>query len=166
MNSFENILKFYSRLFNMDEKEIELFLPRDLLWQTLTHKTYFHGKYPYNEKLAFQGRFVLKFHISLKIVESISIDKNNDIFTLEKIEEFISPETLGPLALEYGILEVLRWKPAYKDIMKSGLLKVASESLCAIVGAIFLHRGGAVTKKFIEEKIFIKNNRLEFNNYK
>lgn len=37
---------------------------------------------------------------------------------------------------------------------ESGLLKIASESLCAIIGAIFLHKGGAVTKEFIEKKIF------------
>ncbi|KTW29734.1 hypothetical protein T552_00941 [Pneumocystis carinii B80] len=148
----------------MNEKEVELFLPKNLLWQSLTYKTYFHGKYPYNEKLAFQGRIVLKFHISLKMSESI--DKNKDIFTLRKIEDLINSKVLGELALEYGILEVLRWNPAYKDIMRSGLLKVASESLCAIVGAIFLYRGGAATKKFIEEKIFIKNNILEFNNHK
>lgn len=55
MNTSENILRFYSRLFNMDQKEIQIFLPATLLWQILTHKTYFHGKYPYNEKLAFQG---------------------------------------------------------------------------------------------------------------
>lgn len=76
----------------------------------------------------------------------------------------MSPEKLGALALEYGILDVLRWKPAYEDTMKSGLLKVASESLCAIVGATFLYRGGAAAKKFIEEKILI-NNKLGFNNH-
>ncbi|KAG5513726.1 hypothetical protein PMAC_000764 [Pneumocystis sp. 'macacae'] len=144
-DSLNSVLEFYSNLFSLTKAEVPSFLPLDLLWQALTHKSYQHGKFPYNEKLSFQGRQVLKFHLALYTVSSFSIYKNN-ILTLKKIHDFTSPQTMGVLALQYGIDK--------SNHKKSGLLKIASESLCAIIGAMFLHKGGAVTKEFIEKKIF------------
>lgn len=54
-DSFNSILEFYSNLFDLSKAEVPSFLPPDLLWQALTHKSYQHGKFPYNEKLSFQG---------------------------------------------------------------------------------------------------------------
>ncbi|KAG4306149.1 hypothetical protein PORY_000137 [Pneumocystis oryctolagi] len=151
--SFDSVLEFYSRLFDLNKTEVSTFLPPDLLWQALTHKSYKHGKFPYNEKLSFQGRQVLKFHFALHITSLFPIYKNENVLTFKKMNDFVSPQTIGTLALKYGIDQVLRWKPAYDNLKASGLLKIASESLCAIIGAMFLHKGGAITKNFIEKKI-------------
>ncbi|KAG4301938.1 hypothetical protein PCANB_002036 [Pneumocystis canis] len=151
--SFDSISEFYSQVFDINKSEVSTFLPTNLLWQILTHKSYQHGKFPYNEKLVFQGKQVLKFHLALNTISIFPIYKNKNILTLKKIKQFINPETMGKLALKYNIDQVLLWEPAYDDLQKSGLLKVASESFFAIIGAIFLYKGGAAAQNFIEKKI-------------
>lgn len=107
--------------------------------QVFTHKSFQHGKSPYNEKLAFLGRRVLAYHVSTySLTHPIDLEVL-DYRNVAKVIESIP-----------GFTALLRWKPKNEEaVLESGRKKVAAESFLALVGAIELRCGGHVAAKFV-----------------
>lgn len=129
--------------------------------QIFTHKSFNHGKLPYNEKLAFLGRRVLYLRVSEYLMSRptstpSSIDGlDMDAISTRRLEDILSLQKLGDLAMSLdGLPTLLRWKPKdVRDKQASGQRKVAAESLMALVGAVESQFGASCAKSFVESNI-------------
>ncbi|KAI5844168.1 ribonuclease-III-like-domain-containing protein, partial [Tricharina praecox] len=168
----------YLKLFGKD-----LGLSEDVKWQAVTHKTFDHGRQPFNSKLKFLGKRLLQTQISIHLLsvplkggpkepkpsvyKSLegSLYQNPEPFVHEdykslenitgaRIEGLMSESRLMPLIEEVGLPNVMRWKPAeISDLKRSGQQPVALECLFAITGAVALQKGGDVAVQFIRDRI-------------
>jgi large subunit ribosomal protein L15 len=66
----------------------------------------------------------------------------------------LSKNRLAQVGKEYGLQEVLRWKPKKADNLSgSGIELVMAQAMYAIVGAVSLERGGVVADRIVKERI-------------
>ncbi|KAF8541591.1 ribonuclease-III-like-domain-containing protein, partial [Trichophaea hybrida] len=167
----------YAKLFGK-----ELGLPGDVKWQAVTHKSFDHGRQPFNSKLRFLGKRLLQMQASFHLLSSQpkptkepkpSIYKslegaqyknpepfthedyqNIDAVTRPNIDAAISEEVLMPIIRRSGLASTMRWKPADDtDLTRSGEAGIAIDCLHAIIGAVALQKGGDVAVQFIRETI-------------
>jgi large subunit ribosomal protein L15 len=139
-------------------------------WQALTHKSFDHGRRPYNDKLAYLGKRILDLQTSLLLLQQpMAPDDNsinhlyvfahpslsglNNITPLAK-SSTLDKKRLAQLASSYGLHKVVRWKPRKTDRLESsGQDVVLAQTIYAIVGAVALQKGGDVAAQVARERI-------------
>ncbi|TVY34803.1 hypothetical protein LSUB1_G005662 [Lachnellula subtilissima] len=150
-------------------------LSDEVKWLAITHKSFDQGRRGFNDRLAFFGRRILTLQTNLALLNSPTIatrthagDSPSDDRTpfshpaLEGLEnlssapvgEILTKEKLSALATQVGMREVMRWQPRLvHKLDHSGIDVILTTCLYAIIGAISLHRGGAVANEVAREKI-------------
>ncbi|KAI5780764.1 ribonuclease-III-like-domain-containing protein [Geopyxis carbonaria] len=161
----------------------QLQLSEDIKWQAVTHKSFDHGRQPFNEKLAFFGKTLLQMHACGHVLSRPRSDKytyskpfsyrssegsyyqapepfipndyqNLNAINRASVEDLYNQTAISNLIRSSGLLKVMRWKPAEAhDLERSGEMIIGQECLYAIVGAISLQKGGNAASQFIHTKI-------------
>ena len=131
----------YSKL----EKKIEiLFKNKDLLIQSLTHKSF--DKKKNNEKIEFLGDRVLGLVIAKKLLE-IYPDEKEGILD-KKFASLVNKKTCLQIGKNINLQNyILVFNPKNKSIKIED--KVISDSCEALIGAIYLDKGFNITEKTI-----------------
>ncbi len=115
-----------------------------LLRTSLTHKSF--DKERNNEKLEFLGDRVLGLVISEKLLEKFPDEKEGIID--KKFANLVNKNTCSLIAKKLNLKKFLYLGASQKNLERSGD-KIISDSLEAIVGAIFLDGGLKASQKFI-----------------
>jgi len=134
---------------NKNLKEFEAILKynfknKNLLHKALTHKSF--DNYDNNEKLEFLGDRVLGLIISKKLLEKYP-DENEGIID-KKFANLVNKKTCMSIAKKLNLKKFLYLGSSHKSIERSSN-KIISDSLEALVGAIFLDGGLKLSEKFI-----------------
>jgi large subunit ribosomal protein L15 len=139
-------------------------------WQALTHKSFDHGRRPFNDKLAYLGKRILDLQTSLALLQQpIAPDDTSSqhlyVFAHPSLTGLnnITPHAksmaldkkrLAQLAGTYGLDKVTRWKPRKtENLESSGQDVVLAQTIYAIVGAVALQRGGDVAAQVARERV-------------
>ncbi|KAK7207851.1 ribonuclease-III-like-domain-containing protein [Myxozyma melibiosi] len=142
-------------------------LPKDLLLQVFTHKSFRHGVLPYNERLAFYGRRLFSLQVACLVAAHKSDGPTSiagrDVEALKsKTAQGLlhSRGSIFKIAKESGLLPIIRWAPAQKfdNLMEvnprtTGLLEVGAQTVYASIGAVAMCHGGAKAEQFIKKVI-------------
>ena len=120
------------------------FKNRDLLLQSLTHKSY--NKYLNNEKLEFLGDRVLGFVIAKKLLELYPDEKEGILD--KKLASLVNKEKCYDVGKSLQLNKVIKTNNSAKtnNNIES---KIISDACEAIIGAIFLEHGINVAEKTI-----------------
>ena len=132
-----------------DLKELELtinynFKNKNLLHKALTHKSY--NNKSNNEKLEFFGDRVLGLIISKKLLDKYPDEKEGIID--KKFANLVNKKTCTEIAKKIGLKKFLYLGPTHNNLERSSA-KIVSDSLEAIVGAIYIDGGIKSSEKFI-----------------
>lgn len=166
--------EFFSKIRNsLPLQQFGISLDDNLLLQCFTHKSFAHGKLPYNEKLSIMGLHFLKVQSSVHSMEikpNISAEKLNDIMIINgkdfsKLGSFRSKKLLSDGRMYnfmkcLGLKELAFWKkrdPTASNIF-NGEPKVISGILNSIIGAILLTNGSEKTALFVQDFLFNPNS--------
>ncbi len=130
-------------------KDLEIILnynfkDKSLLHKSLTHKSYDNKKN--NEKLEFLGDRVLGLVISKKLLEKYP-EENEGIID-KKFANLVNKKTCISIANKINLKKYLYLGTSHKNL-ESSTDKIMSDSLEAVVGAIFLDGGLKSAEKFI-----------------
>ncbi len=130
-------------------KELEEILKYDfknksLLNQALTHKSFDNNNN--NEKLEFLGDRVLGLIISKKLIDKYPNEKEGTID--KKFANLVNKKTCVNIAKKLNLKKYLFLGSSNKNLERSSD-KILSDSLEAIVGAIYLDGGLKYSEKFI-----------------
>ena len=115
-----------------------------LLLKSLTHKSF--DNVNNNEKFEFLGDRVLGLVISQKLLEKFPNEKEGIID--KKFANLVNKKTCSSIAKKMGLKKFLVLGPTHKNVEKSAD-KIVSDSLEALVGAIYLDGGLKSAQKFI-----------------
>ncbi len=130
---------------------------KDLLIKSLTHKS-FNEKYN-NEKLEFLGDRVIGLVISNELLNLYPEEKEGIID--KKFSNLVNKKTCKDVADKLNLKDFIRIGNSFK---KAKMLneKILSDSCEALIGAIYLDQGLAVSEKFILDKwnTFIKKSKI------
>ncbi len=134
---------------NKSVKELESiimynFKDKSLLHRALTHKSY--DNISNNEKLEFLGDRVLGLVISKTLLEKFPDEKEGIID--KKYANLVNKKTCVSIAKKINLKKFLYLSPSHKNVERSAD-KLISDSLEAIVGAIYLDGGLKSSEKFI-----------------
>ncbi|KAL2262649.1 hypothetical protein VTK26DRAFT_574 [Humicola hyalothermophila] len=148
-------------------------LPDEVKWLAITHKSFDQGRRGFNTRLAYFGRLI----VALEATRSIMVRPapaqatpdpdpfgrepfrhpalaNLDKLNVTQPQDLVSKEKLAKLAIDVGLLEVIRWKPRMpENLDASGMTVVLNTALFAIVGAISLQHGAEVAHRVVRDKI-------------
>ena len=131
----------YSKL----EKKIEIiFKNRDLLIQSLTHKSF--DKKKNNEKIEFLGDRVLGLVIAKKLLEIYPNEKEGILD--KKFASLVNKKTCLEIAQN---LELEKFVLTFNVKRKNSIIedKVLADSCEALIGSIYLEKGFLIVEKFI-----------------
>ena len=131
----------YSKL----EKKIEiLFKNKDLLIQSLTHKSF--DKKKNNEKIEFLGDRVLGLIIAKKLLEIYPNEKEGVLD--KKFASLVNKKTCLEIAKN---LELEKFILTFNVKKKNNIIedKVLADSCEALIGSIYLEKGFSTVEKFI-----------------
>lgn len=157
----------------------EFYLPDATLLQTLTHKSFAHGKKPYNEKLAILGKEYLKMHTSDYAVSQdtespLSINNKNFDIVPQAMEILSSASVTSEVCKISGIAKNIFWKkrdevsilnPSNDSVdevltsfqnlaeKEAGAPTVYSKTIFALVGAVLLQHGQRKANAFVNQKL-------------
>ena len=120
------------------------FKDKSILHKALTHKSYNTNKN--NEKLEFLGDRVLGLVISKKLLEKYPSEKEGVID--KKFANLVNKRTCIIIAKKLNLKKYLYLGASHKNLERSAD-KILSDSLEAIVGAIYLDGGLKSSEKFI-----------------
>tara|TARA_B100000886_G_scaffold325739_1_gene271567 strand:- start:191 stop:856 length:666 start_codon:yes stop_codon:yes gene_type:complete len=120
------------------------FKDKNLLQRSLTHKSY--NSNINNEKLEFLGDRVLGLIISKKLLDKFPDEREGIID--KKFANLVNKKTCAKIANKLEIKKFLYLGSSHKNLEHSAD-KIASDSLEAIVGAIYLDGGLKSSEKFI-----------------
>ena len=144
------------------KKELEIILDYnfrnpDLLKQSLIHKSF--DNINNNEKLEFLGDRVLGLIISKKLIEIYPEEKEGIID--KKFSNLVNKKTCSEIANQLNLQEFMKTGNSFKNI-KSSDEKILSDCCEALIGAIYLDQGLAVSEKFILKnwQSFIKKSKI------
>ena len=132
-----------------DTEELETILnynfkDSNLLKLSLTHKSF--DNINNNEKLEFLGDRVLGLIISKKLIEIYPNEKEGIID--KKFANLVNKKTCSLIAKKLNLKKYLYLGPSHRNLERSAD-KITSDSLEAIVGAIYLDGGLKSAEKFI-----------------
>ena len=119
------------------------FKNKDLLHKALTHKSYSENN---NEKLEFLGDRVLGLVISKKLLEKYPDEKEGVID--KKFANLVNKKTCVDIAKRLQLKKYLYLAPSHRNLERS-TNKIVSDSLEALVGAIYIDGGLKSSEKFI-----------------
>ncbi|KAK3324901.1 ribonuclease-III-like-domain-containing protein [Apodospora peruviana] len=150
-------------------------LPDEIKWMAITHKSFDQGRRGFNTRLAYFGRQILALESTREIMVSpaaqgeLITDRYNrepfdhpamanvDKLAFRQPRDLIHKDRVAKLALEVGMMRVVRWKPRLPENLEgSGLTVVLNTAIFAIVGAISLQHGAEVAQRVVREKILKK----------
>ena len=133
------------------------FKDKELLIKSLTHKS-FDDNYN-NEKLEFLGDRVIGLAISKKLLNLYPNEKEGIID--KKFSNLVNKKTCTDIAIQLKLKNFIRTGPSFKK-QKFTNDKILSDCCEALIGAIYLDQGFAITEKFILEnwKKFIKKSKI------
>tara|TARA_B100000614_G_scaffold249903_1_gene259397 strand:+ start:204 stop:872 length:669 start_codon:yes stop_codon:yes gene_type:complete len=131
LKEFEQIIKY-----NFKEK--------NLLTEALTHKSFSNSKN--NEKLEFLGDRVLGLVISKKLLDKFPDEKEGIID--KKFANLVNKKTCVSIAKKLNLRKYILLGNSNKNLERSAD-KIVSDSLEALVGAIYLDGGLKSSEKFI-----------------
>jgi ribonuclease III len=120
------------------------FKNNSLLISSLTHKSF--DNINNNEKLEFLGDRVLGLIISQKLLEKFPKEKEGIID--KKFANLVNKKTCSLIAKKLNLKKFLFLGPSHKNLERSSD-KIISDSLEALVGAIYLDGGLKSAQKFI-----------------
>ena len=120
------------------------FKNNSLLTKSLTHKSF--NNFDNNEKLEFLGDRVLGLIISQKLLEKFPDEKEGIID--KKFANLVNKKTCSSIAKKLNLKKFLFLGSSHKNLKRS-TDKIISDSLEAIVGAIYLDGGLKASEKFI-----------------
>ena len=120
------------------------FKNKDLLHKALTHKSFNPDNN--NEKLEFLGDRVLGLVISKKLLDKYPNEKEGIID--KKFANLVNKKTCVKIAKKMNLKRFLYLGASHKSFERSAD-KIVSDSLEAIVGAIYLDGGLKLSEKFI-----------------
>ena len=120
------------------------FIDKNLLHRALTHKSFNNSKN--NEKLEFLGDRVLGLVISKKLLDKYPREKEGIID--KKYANLVNKKTCVSIAKKLNLKKFLYLGSSNKNLERSAD-KIVSDSLEAIVGAIYLDGGLRPSEKFI-----------------
>lgn len=155
----------------------EYALSEERMLQTLTHKSFAHGKKPYNERLAILGKQLLRMETGRAAAQSAaeapqntnSINGHNFDVNERAIELLSSSPTLSQVCRLANLDKSIFWKPA--DAGNAGEATIYSTSMSAIVGAVLLEHGADKAIEFIRARllggplsVFDISNQIFVNN--
>jgi len=133
------------------------FQNKALLIQSVTHKS-FNEKYN-NEKLEFLGDRVIGLVISKKLL-SLYPEENEGVID-KKFSNLVNKKTCSEIANQLNLKEFIKTGNSFKNI-KSSDEKILSDCCEALIGAIYLDQGLAISEKFILRnwQNFIKKSNI------
>ncbi|RYP04119.1 hypothetical protein DL764_004666 [Monosporascus ibericus] len=155
----------------------ERLLPDELKWLAVTHKSFDQGRRGFNDRLAFLGRQICAMEATQSILTSPSnyAELMEDPFadrrtpyedpllrSLDNLSEnqptdLFAHDKLAKVALDSGLVEVVRWKPRMPENIKgSGFNPIMAGAVYALVGAVALQHGGKVASRVVRERIMRK----------
>lgn len=120
------------------------FKNKSILHKALTHKSYDNNTN--NEKLEFLGDRVLGLIISKKLLEKYPSEKEGIID--KKFANLVNKKTCINIAKKLNLKKYLYLGASHKNLERSAD-KIVSDSLEAIVGAIYLDGGLKSSEKFV-----------------
>ena len=120
------------------------FKNKSLLLQALTHKSY--NSITNNEKLEFLGDRVLGLIISKKLLDKYPNEKEGIID--KKFANLVNKKTCANIAKKLNLKKYLYVGSSNKNLERS-TDKIISDTLEAIVGAIYIDSGLRISEKFI-----------------
>ena len=120
------------------------FKNKSLLHQALTHKSY--NSITNNEKLEFLGDRVLGLIISKKLLDKYTNEKEGIID--KKFANLVNKKTCANIAKKLNLKKYLYVSSSNKNLERS-TDKIISDTLEAIVGAIYLDSGLRISERFI-----------------
>jgi len=144
IKKLENIIKV-----NFENKE--------LLIQSITHKSF--NEKNNNEKLEFLGDRVIGLVISKKLL-SLYPEENEGVID-KKFSNLVNKKTCSEIANQLNLKEFIKTGNSFKNIKPSDE-KILSDCCEAIIGAIYLDQGLAISEKFILKnwQNFIKKSNI------
>ncbi|KAH6892989.1 ribonuclease-III-like-domain-containing protein [Thelonectria olida] len=164
--------EMYDRLLGPNGKHL---LPEELKWLAVTHKSFDQGRRGFNDRLALLGRMALIMETTKHIVTKDPIPGSRiadefdrqpfehpqlaslDNLTMEGPRDITGKDKLYELAVDVGLIDVVRWKPRLvRKLQASGVEVVLNGAIMAIIGAITLQHGSSVASKVIRERILAK----------
>ncbi len=131
LKEFEQIIKYS-------------FKEKNLLTEALTHKSFSNSKN--NEKLEFLGDRVLGLVISKKLLDKFPDEKEGIID--KKFANLVNKKTCVSIAKKLNLRKYILLGNSNKNLERSAD-KIVSDSLEALVGAIYLDGGLKSSEKFI-----------------
>jgi large subunit ribosomal protein L15 len=172
VNSDPNILNgMYNRLLGPGGSKM---LPDELKWLAVTHKSFDQGRRGFNDRLALLGRLTLVMETTKDIVSKAPMEgarspdelgyerepfANEQLLQVDNLNaktpsDVVAKEKLYSLAMQVGMLDVLRWKPRLPNKLESsGVETVMNGAILAIIGAITLQHGSVVASRVVRERI-------------
>ncbi|CAL9731017.1 large ribosomal subunit protein mL57 [Monosporozyma unispora] len=161
--------EFFSKIRNqLPLKKYNIAVDDNLLLQCFTHKSFAHGKVPYNEKLFIMGSHFLKVQASLYSIQNDNVkDKdflinglNFNTLGSNKSKQILSECNLAQLMESLALNKLIFWKK--RNVNESndfnGEPKIASSVLNSVVGAILLTNGVEKTTLFVTN-FLLKNKK-------
>ncbi|KAM7200386.1 ribonuclease 3 [Naviculisporaceae sp. PSN 640] len=166
----ERLDAMYRKLLGQGGEKV---LPDEIKWLAITHKSFDQGRRGFNTRLAYFGRQILALE-SVRAIMVSSIDPterpvndahgrepyqhpaltNVDKLNIRLPRDIIDKDKVAKLALECGMMGVIRWKPRMpENLESSGLTVVLNTAIYAIIGAISLQHGAEVAHRAVREKI-------------
>lgn len=134
----------------------EFVLRDSVLLQCLVHKSFAHGKVPYNEKLAILGQQLLRLQASraaaeaaAPISEYATINGHNFNINSNAVDILASTPVLSVVCDRAGLEPAMFYKPSGPN--SAPLVK--AKAVHAIVGALILERGTQTAISFINSKL-------------
>lgn len=154
--------QFFSKIRNqLPFNKFNITMDDRLLLQCFTHKSFAHGKVPYNEKLFIIGSHFLKVQASLHSMRLIDSDNSNGLVngmnfdTLGSYESknLLTEPRLFKFMESLGLHELVFWKKRDSNGTQifNGEPKIVSSVLSSVVGAILLTNGVEKASLFVNE---------------
>jgi ribonuclease-3 len=117
---------------------------KKLLIKSLVHKSF--DKNENNEKLEFLGDRVVGLVISEKLLALYPDEKEGIID--KKFANLVNKKTCAKIAHQLNLKKFIKTAKSYKNL-KSSDEKILSDGCEALIGAIYLDQGFAISEKFI-----------------
>jgi large subunit ribosomal protein L15 len=135
-------------------------LPDSIILQAITHKSFAHGKKPFNEKLAILGNQFMRVNTFMHAVSTTSSNPNaiaglNFDISLRVLELLSSTSVLSEVCRIVGIDKDIFWRnprPSQPSD-RTGENTVCAKTINAIVGAVLLHHGEQKAKDFVSSQL-------------
>ncbi|KAI5949732.1 hypothetical protein KGF57_004555 [Candida theae] len=138
-------------------------IPDEIALQIITHKSFGNGIKPYNEKLAAMGSKLLSLFAAKHVVKKhtekdaklVIEGKNLSILGSRAAKELYGRSSTGYFAKLNGLNNTMFWKSRNPTLRfeSSGELKVSSQLLYSLIGAVNIYHGKAKAEEFISENL-------------